>query len=554
MSTKIYLLAEIDGVTQKIDYETFRWNLVQYTSVPGSQQSDGYEGQISFDENSMYVYCKGLWRKVPAYAYNWDDINDAGVRFFVINKEIELSEEERQIIKNAVDVSTATQDSLGIVKGSVESDSYCNIEVQDDGSIIVPLATSSRPGAVVTTGAGTVATKEYVDSKFTGDGRMAIAPATSTTIGGIVIGGDIVSIDSVTSRITVNRATRSTSAAGASYGLVRYAPTSFDDNLASTDFDENYVPCIKTVRKLIQNQIDGSSTQIPIATSSTAGIVIPTGSIYLKEASTGKIDVREATASQKGTVQFISDISQSVSGTLKVADAFNTKTYIDTAISGCVQKNNLPVATATSTGTIKPGQSLTVQTDGTLDVQKASSTQYGSVKLASLTSSTSSSEIFTCNQVQSIITSNTSLNKAATATVAGTVKMRTITAETAETDGYYRAPTVNYVQQMINDTMSQQQEQTITIDATVKSVYWTIIGYIDSAQMTESNLKAAATTNGLTLSVATTPTDDSYTSNPVFVHLQFSAAVSASQVKSVIDTAIPSHSVKYSLIPSALVY
>jgi hypothetical protein len=105
------------------------------------------------------------------------------LRFLPVHKVIELSDIEKQNVKTSIDVNKATQDNLGLVKGSGPSDTYGSITVQEDGSITSDLATTIFAGTVILDNAelpvesitNKVYTKEAIDALLVNRGEYPVA-------------------------------------------------------------------------------------------------------------------------------------------------------------------------------------------------------------------------------------------------------------------------------------------------------------------------------------------------------------------------------------------
>jgi hypothetical protein len=167
-----YIIAEKDGKQVKIPYNEFADSFVTYTAEPASPNTEGgQQGMFSASawstitgtestSSSAYVYSNNAWRKIPTYTTNWDDLEAVTneddtisyLRFLPVHKSVELTEKEIDIARKNIDVTIATNEHPGLVKGSNYSDMYGGINVAEDGALQATLASTVHAGAVILIG------------------------------------------------------------------------------------------------------------------------------------------------------------------------------------------------------------------------------------------------------------------------------------------------------------------------------------------------------------------------------------------------------------------
>jgi hypothetical protein len=128
-----------------------------------------------------------------------------------------------------------------LVKGSTPDKEYGAINVdEEDGSIKTILATDDYAGSVIlvetldeeTDHPAAVYTKQAIDEKFTKAGSFKITPATRTEVGGVIVGDNL----TITPAGVLN-ANRAFVQETPSYGMVKFAPSSYTPE--STNLVEN---------------------------------------------------------------------------------------------------------------------------------------------------------------------------------------------------------------------------------------------------------------------------------------------------------------------------
>lgn len=96
-----FLKGQSEGAEVLVPQLLLDGNYISYTGAPASPDNEGVEGLFKPAPDGLYYFSDGRWRKSPAYTYNWDDLQE-GIRFLPVNVEIELSEQERNILRQAI--------------------------------------------------------------------------------------------------------------------------------------------------------------------------------------------------------------------------------------------------------------------------------------------------------------------------------------------------------------------------------------------------------------------------------------------------------------------
>lgn len=431
-------------------------NYIAYKDGPASPDNEGVEGWVKMAPDGIFFYSDGRWRKTPAYTYNWDELAE-DVRFLPLNKEIHLSDQEKLYLQEAFGMDKATQSKLGIVKGSARSQAYGAIQINIDGSAVVPPATTQYSGTVRVTdidssgNAPIVATKAYVDSRITSDG-LVVPRATFDNIGGIKLGGDIIGMDSQ-GRISVAKASH-TSSHIQSYGLVRIAPPEFTIDAASDAYDDSaqdipYVVTVSQAKNVATKAMQAYSIPIQdyIATTTVAGFVKPGQGLRIQD--DGTLTVNTASISNSGTVMLYdysegstSDPTTTLPTMQVVMDYIDNLDYITEA--------DLPTAGTSKIGCIKYNAAgpIKVDVNGLISIDNAGVGQPGVVALAGAAP-------YGQNTVLTAQATNQLIQEAvqptiATETTAGVVKVALGTGDiTGDVQQAYTVPTENKVGNLI---------------------------------------------------------------------------------------------------------
>lgn len=505
-----YILAEKDGQQVRIPYDEFADRFVSYTVAPSSPNTEGgQQGMFSADawvtisgtesvSSSGYVYANNAWRKIPTYTTNWDDL-DAVVnedntvtylRFLPVHKRVELSEEEIANAKANMDVSTATNTHPGLVMGSPVSEEYGGINITEEGAIQAELASTTHAGAVILVGGLSVDandptahipqvyTKQAIDEKFTSAGSWRVPIATTETIGGIAVGSHL-NIEEG-GRLNVDETQVQ---AIPQYGVVRFAPESYDPSSDSYDAD-SYVLSIRQIKNLTRHLISESHStlqEIPIATSTTIGGVKVDGQVSNVELSdTNVLRVKYATDLLEGAVKLNFNIGNAVQAEdLSVPTAHTVKAYID-----AIALNGLPIASTTTLGGIKIGPNMSITADGVLKLNlPLASFEQNTAGIVNLTNNMvdaniSASLVPTSNAVSKFVNSQLQQLTETTVPAANVARPGVVLVSPAElespssTNNVYVVPTELKVRELIQDGI----EDANSTSSTLSSERWLVIG------------------------------------------------------------------------------
>lgn len=506
-----YILAEKDGQQVKIPYNEFADRFVSYTASPSSPNTEGgQQGMFSADawvtisgtesvSSSGYVYSNNAWRKIPTYTTNWDDL-DAVVnedntvtylRFLPVHKRVELSEEEIAIAKENIDVSIATNTHPGLVMGSPVSEEYGAVTITEEGAIQAELASTTHAGAVILVGGLSVDvndptahipqvyTKQAIDEKFTSAGSWRIPVATTETVGGVVIGSHL-NIEEG-GRLNIDEASVQ---AIPQYGVVRYAPESYNPSSTDNKIDEDsYVLSINQIKQLTDHLIKTSQAtlrEIPLASADVIGgvrIGVNSNVELVNEA----LKVRSATTEVDGAVQLLNEINanNSQAGELLVPTAYAVKNYVD-----AIAANKLPIASTTTLGGIKVGPNMSITADGVLKLNlPLASFEQNTAGIVNLTNNMSESNISaslipTASAVSKFVNDKikqqtNTIVPAANSVMPGVVLVEpTQTESPTNTDNVYIVPTELKVKELIQDGI-EEYNSTASI---LSSERWLVIG------------------------------------------------------------------------------
>lgn len=501
-NTFTHIYVEENGVMVRYPYSDFINNisssinlpsLVEYVPEPDSPLTEGLQGQFSASDwdlenggesisSSAFVYSNNAWRKIPTYTTNWDDIepivDENGtivyLRFLPVHKVIELSDIEKQNVKTSIDIADASQDKAGLVKGSSPSDIYGSVTIQEGGSATADLATTVFAGTVILDNTGAidpisnkVYTKEAIDARLSANGTLNYPIASYEDRGGVIITPETLSVDS-DGRIAVYKA--AVQEANSAYGVVRYAPESFEGNGSSSIEENSHVLSIAQIRKLIQyytNQLSANAGLLIASKDVLGGIKVDPESTSLYYITEGLLNVKQASTTNYGTVKLLSTslYDQISSSETAIPTAYNIVQYVNSKLTGdggTLLPSKLPKATTTSLGAIKVGASLTI-TDGVLNVPAAvsntSNTIAGIVTLTqdianninnkSLVPTTYAVDYYITNKLKEL-NSNNQLVPSASSSRAGTVYVYPASNETA-TSGTYKVPTLGYLNNVITN-------------------------------------------------------------------------------------------------------
>lgn len=403
--TTSYIIGEINGQQVKLPQVLMTGNYIAYAStIPSSPTDTGVEGIMAFNGSSLFAYTDGLWRKVPVYSSNWDDIQD-DTRFLPVNKSITLSDAEVANLMSTLNIVNAQPSKPGLIKGSISTGVKAGIiftldaQGKPTGEGFVHAATKTTAGAVKTTDNSTngqapiVATKTYVDNAV--QGNFSVKAATNTTIGGIISGkGDVNTVNS-DGTLIINKAIKGQSALQSNYGVMKFAPQSlvtYDQSgnviSVSQSFDDPTngdipfavtVSQVKGIAEYYKNQpLDKESNK---ASETQLGFVSIGNNINIS--SSGSISVPYATESNPGVVTVTTTIADTSTDDV-VPTQKAVKDYTDQSIQTALSTQSILPANAERIGGFKPGSNMSVdQTTGVLSIGMATESQPGLAQLAS---------------------------------------------------------------------------------------------------------------------------------------------------------------------------
>lgn len=501
-----YILAEKDGTPIKIPYQEFANSFVTYTPEPASPATEGEQGNFSASDwvvangeesisSSAFVYSNNAWRKIPTYTEFWDDIeptkDDNGIhylRFLPVHKNIELPDEQKIIARQNLDIDKANNYELGLVKGSTPNKEYGAINVdEEDGSIKTVLASDSYAGSVIliatldekTDHPAAVYTKQAIDEKFTKAGSFKIIPATRTEIGGVIVGDNL----TITSAglLSANRAFVQETP---SYGMVKFAPSTYDPENTSDLVENEYVLSLAQAKALINYLIENAHSDtlvIPLATADEIG------GVYIDEVNcnvvfnnVGALNVTDATTTKSGAVFLTTDIENQIQESNVVATAHTVKNYIDNKL-----ENNIPHASNIEYGIVKIGAQLKLDSQGALttDIPFASFST-NTPGIVNVTNSLSGNNVnsvliptgYAVNAlIEKKIADNKTIIPTATSTRPGIVSLSIASSEDITSSNTYIVPTVNKVNELIESAITDQQPQPTPSEET-SSLAWVLMG------------------------------------------------------------------------------
>ena len=392
--------------------------------TPSSPGAPGTNGQISVTDQGIFVFFNS-WFKVPAYSVNWDDL-DGNERFLPVNKTIQLTDTEKSSVWESIDLSIATNDSIGLVKGSETAN------IAPDGSISINIAKAKQTGATEAPGlvnvigdytASTtrneddyVTTERYVNTAITSaiqGQEQTIASIDRLGVVKIDPHGSI-NIDEV-GTISVHISSTTDTGADPVPGLV-----SMGNMTVYNPEEASYAAPVG----LVFNMISSAVSDLPVATKAALGVVSIGQNINVS--SSGSISVDSASISGRGVVQLTEAIDNSPAAENRAVTSKAVVNYVTKQISNISQ--SLPIATASSLGTVKIGSGLSVAPGGVLSLQNATANSIGGVTVAGVQGDPDPYKVPSLALVENLIgTSGGSGGTSAKATYAtfGTVKLGT---------------------------------------------------------------------------------------------------------------------------------
>lgn len=255
--TDSVLLISRNGVERRLPVSallsSLENNITSEDVVPSDPLNAGRDGQIAWDETGIYTYYNGVWGKSPKYNAFWADITET-VRFLLVSKDQELSDDEKKIGRDNLGISSATTTAEGIVRlANSISEGLATVPTagvvaeyvkQQLGNHSIPTATSIDPPS-----------EGYTTAKLVYDyvSRISLGNATTTTAGvvklatSIVQNGTGVPTAAQVYAFVKENAGSVSQATTSIYGTVRLAT---DISLSNP-----YVPTSGTVYSYIQTQL-----------------------------------------------------------------------------------------------------------------------------------------------------------------------------------------------------------------------------------------------------------------------------------------------------------
>lgn len=114
---------------ERIPADAIRNISPKYTAeVPSTPIQEGEEHTITWDTDGIYTFENGAWGKTPRLLTNWNDYNSES-RFLLVNRPVELSDEEVTNVRASLKISSATATNEGLVKLATSVDA-------NDGGVI----------------------------------------------------------------------------------------------------------------------------------------------------------------------------------------------------------------------------------------------------------------------------------------------------------------------------------------------------------------------------------------------------------------------------------
>lgn len=555
-----YIIAEKDGKQVKIPYNEFADSFVTYTSEPASPNTEGgQQGMFSASawstitgtestSSSAYVYSNNAWRKIPTYTTNWDDLEAVTneddtisyLRFLPVHKSVELTEKEIDIARKNIDVTIATNEHPGLVKGSNYSDMYGGINVAEDGALQATLASTVHAGAVILIGdlgsdpdnptvhLPQVYSKQAIDSKFTQAGAWIIPLATPEIIGGIKIGEHLHIADQ--EQLTVDKAYVQEQP---QYGIVRFAPSNYDpfdddpknSNAAKEDANGPYVLSAEQTELLINHIVSQgviSVITVPKATNLTlGGVKIDSSQSNIVFNSADVIYVTDATDEKAGVVKISDKITDNDKENSKLNIVPTLKAVADYLTTTTAQ---VPLATAEIPGIVRVGPNLTIQDDGILGVKfplaSFSQNTAGIVNITNtLTGNINSTLVPTTQAVSDYViqkieqTIETPTVPSANAVHPGVVLVNPTQSDNL-VDNTYTVPTVEKTIELIDESLERYTDS----QSVLRCRHWVVLG---TGSFTQEAVDIATNDNELPTAIVVsqysrvTPAEEDEDGNPI---------------------------------------
>lgn len=408
--------------TVRINWSSLTADYVRSTSAPeAAGVTDAPYLTIAADNTGIYASTGAMWVKSPVYSSNWDDLEGGNTRFLLVNKEMDLSEEEIANARASLNIGIATTDTPGLVKSSD------TVSVSEDGTMrvaeAIPAAMESVEGNL-----GLVRVKNYytdtdapstsvvVTESYVHDAIEAtmsstlLGPATTTALGVVQIeDGNALQVTGA-GVISVAEATEDT------FGVVKAVRSR-----GGSEEDQTAVPS----EKLVDEKITATRDEIlrKVATQDSPGFVC--GSSTVTVSSGGVLSVPTATENNAGVVKTQTTISAGQYDTGVAVTPGAVVDYVSNALTNI--SVSLPPATASKLGAIKVGKGLGVTGDGVLSIVNATGNLLGGVLVSTATGGDSSPTLVptVAKVVEMIGGQSTQTGGVATLTSYGTVKLGT---------------------------------------------------------------------------------------------------------------------------------
>lgn len=378
--------------TVRVPWDSVIAGFITQASTPSGTVSPGAEGNMAYGVDGIYSYYNGQWGKTPRCLDHWDELDETA-RFLLVNKVMSLTDEERAILEQNVGVSHATAENFGTVKLSEI------VTTDEDGALTVPLAGPTKPGVLcVGGGEGTTgdtskiaASIQYVDMQLQElrDNPVQYAFATAATPG-VIRASSSVRVDAA-GIATVPAAVPATTQSTGTPGIVNVAPLQLDmDSEMVISAYRTYVPTLQLVDVIVKDVVE--KKDVPLASVTAPGIIIPTGALYITNSLQGTVDVRTADTVTRGAVWLTSSLT---------SEEASRQGYVPTsqAIKDYLLNNpaaiNIPAATQSKIGGIKASPTILVDSDGVGSVPTAGDNRVGVVRITSSTGAASADDVAT---------------------------------------------------------------------------------------------------------------------------------------------------------------
>lgn len=415
------LIAVQRGInTVKVRWESLKENFIHLSDAPGGQADPGVVNQLGVTANGVYTYLmdplgvNSGWGKSPRYLDHWDDLEseDAPIRFLLLNKEMDLSKEEKATALKNIGITIGSTTTRGLLSPDAL---YYNVV---DGVFSPKVATNTTYGVVrlcindlddQPDAGSTVTTRSYVDSKMAAFEGSLVTKINNASWGvrGLVAletvqsGVQSINIDENTGIISVHigSETKAINEDGdSSPGLLKLASVRANN----VDFTKQaaWAAPVGLVNDIVRKAIPDA-----VATTTRAGIVAPSGAIILDHSSSviGAITVRDAVpVTDTVTTPLPPQGAVRLQDYLPLIDNEDTRDnwdskddlihpvaatpaavrkYVYDYITVKMNQGMIPTASTTTAGTIKASDSIRVLEDGTAYVPTALDITPGIVKL-----------------------------------------------------------------------------------------------------------------------------------------------------------------------------